>query len=119
MGAGRRGCAPVSSDILHSVFCTKQFIKEGADIFPWPHVAVLFLNPIDPFRRGVFLQDLFQLGLREGIELLDAHKSAVFDLSLLPLLNQIVIDLAAAKEELADLLRRAGGRRALRGICPG
>ncbi len=72
---------------------------------PGAHVARLFLAP-DQTRARVTRQDFGERVCREGVELFEPQQVHVASPKLLPLLQQVVVDLAAAQDQLPRLLGR-------------
>ena len=52
--------------------------------------------------------DFLEEHLVNGMELLNTHNGGVLDAFLLPLLEQIIVDLAGAEDEFFSVLRRDG-----------
>ena len=99
---------PRSAAASTSVRLAQHPFEIGLDEAPGAHVLGLFLAPDD---IGVLeARELVDERLqRERIKLLDAQKVDVVDAALLALLVKVVIDLAGAQHDAADLvvLRRA------------
>jgi len=71
----------------------------------WPN-TVVFVFFLWPANWGVFvlLEWLLECVERPGGKLLNSHDGNVFDSELLSLINQVVVDLASAVDNLANLV---------------
>ena len=70
---------------------------------PGTLVHGLFLAPDNIFYIAVGAQNIFQLVVRERIQLLQANQSNIIYTALFALLQQMVINLARAEHHTADL----------------
>ena len=98
-GAGRgRPC-----DGAERIAIEEFFAETVLQIVARPHVLGLFLDPVD---RGAFLAGVergAQALLGEGIKLLDPHDRDVAAAELLAPGDELVVDLAATKDDAAHL----------------
>ena len=99
----RRACRRRSAGILD--FPAKHTGEQRRDVGPCPHVPGFLLAP-NPFGRVTHSADRFLEPLQiQRIELLDADQRGIADPVRLHVTNQIVVDLAAAKDDPVDLVR--------------
>ena len=100
-GGGRT--AGVADALVLRIDMGKHPFEIGVDERPGAHVLRLFLAP-DHFGVAEARQLVDQRLGRERIELLDAQQVDVVDAALFALLQQVVIDLAGAEHDAADLV---------------
>src|SRR5579871_1399800 len=102
-GRGRRWAPRVAWALRLASHLPEHPLEVGLDEAPGPHVLGLLLAPDD---LGLLeARQLLQQRLRrERIELLDPEQVDVVDPTLLALVVEIIIDLAGAEYDAADLV---------------
>src|SRR5215510_7387900 len=102
-GRCRSGPAGIARTLVLGADLIEHPLDERIDEEPCAHVARLFLAPHD---LGLFeaRQLVHQRLGGKRVELLDPHEIDVVDAALLALLIEVVIDLAGAQHDTADLV---------------
>ncbi len=106
-GAGGGGAAyvaqltPVRSAVVAGVDDRLHLLFHEV---PGSHVFRLFLYPEEFGGVGVAMKNVGQLPEREGVKLLDANDSDIVAPQFLALVDQVVVDLAGAQQNAADLV---------------
>src|SRR5205085_7947236 len=93
-------------------FAAEKRPQTGLDETPGAHVLRFFLAPDEFGALRERLEHLPQFMLGQRIELLDADDRGVGDLFRLPVIQEIVINLAGAKDDALHLFRGPHFRRA-------
>src|SRR5690606_35980715 len=101
-GRGGHGRASGILDLAPGRQGTLQPVPRGV---PGSLVARLFLAPDERLRARIAAQLRGQAHVRERVQLLDAQDRRVRELALLPLGQQVVVHLAAARDDAAHRLR--------------
>src|SRR5690606_16903517 len=101
----RRGCGSArATGIEQLVLAAQRLLQAVPNLVPRALILGLFLTPDDFLGVLEALDDASILVDRERIQLLDPNQSDTFDAFVAPVLGEVVVDLAAAEDDAANVV---------------